>query len=180
MPYNGVLPFFAGDAVAMDGVCVVGDAHLGDRVNLWFNAVLRADTLMAMHIGDRVNIQDHAMFHATQGKSALTVGDDVTIGHRALLHGCTIEPLVLVGMGAIVMDHAVIGEGCLIAAGSVVTEGKVFAPYTLIAGVPAVAKKALDPETVREAHRRSAEKYWEKALSYGGKGRLVAGSLPAR
>ncbi len=129
-PRFGVGCFLAENAV------VVGDVAMGDRCSLWFHAVVRGD-VNAVRIGHRVNIQDGAVLHCTYERAALTIGDDVSIGHRAIVHGCTVQDKVLVGMGAIVMDHAVVGTGSVIAAGAVVTQGTVVEPGSLMAGVPA-------------------------------------------
>ena len=125
---------------------VIGDAVLGREVGIWFGAVIRADNT-TIAIGDRSNVQEGAMLHSDPG-APLTIGSDCTIGHHAMLHGCTIGDRVLVGMGATILNHAVIPDDCLIGAGALVTEGKTFPPGSLIVGVPARAVRALAPEAM--------------------------------
>jgi carbonic anhydrase/acetyltransferase-like protein (isoleucine patch superfamily) len=138
---------------------VIGDARLGREVGVWFGAVIRADNTPIL-IGDRTNIQEGAMLHSDVG-SPLTVGAGVTVGHHAILHGCTIEDDVLIGMGAIVLNRAVIGAGSLVGAGALVTEDKVFTPGSLIVGSPARAVRSLD-EAAIAGLRRSAAGYAER------------------
>lgn len=121
---------------------VIGDVVLAEDSNVWFGAVIRGDNTR-IPIGARTNIQDGAMLHSDHD-APLSVGADCTIGHHAILHGCTIGDGVLIGMGAIVLNHAVIGDGCIVGAGALVTEGKSFPPGTLIVGSPARAVRALD------------------------------------
>ena len=142
---------------------VIGDARLGREVGVWFGAVIRADNT-PIHIGDRTNIQEGAMLHSDAG-SPLTIGAGVTVGHHAVLHGCTIEDDVLIGMGAIVLNRAVIGAGSLVGAGALVTEDKQFAPWSLIVGSPARAVRSLD-EAAIAALRRSADGYAERLRRY--------------
>lgn len=115
---------------------VIGDTVMGDHCSVWYHAVVRGD-VNSIRIGNHVNIQDGAVLHCTYERAALTIGNDVSIGHNAIVHGCTIHDKVLVGMGAIVMDHAVIGEGSVIAAGAVVLQNTIVEPGSLMAGVPA-------------------------------------------
>lgn len=126
------------------GAHVIGQVHLGRDVSIWFGAVLRGDN-DAIRIGDRTNIQDGAVLHADPG-FPLDLGDDVTVGHRAIVHGCTIGAGSLVGMGATILNGARIGRNCLIGANALVTEGKVFPDHSLIVGAPARAVRTLDPE----------------------------------
>lgn len=142
---------------------VVGDAHLGEAANVWFGAVIRADNTPIL-IGARTNIQEGAMLHSDPG-SPLTIGDDVTVGHHAILHGCTIGSRALIGMGAIVLNGAVIGDGCIVGAGALVTEGKSFAPGTLIVGSPARAVRELGADNAA-ALKLSAAHYVERAARF--------------
>jgi carbonic anhydrase/acetyltransferase-like protein (isoleucine patch superfamily) len=121
---------------------VIGDCTIGENVGIWFGAVLRGDN-DPIRIGARSNIQEHAMLHTDIGYP-LSVGEDCTIGHRAILHGCTIGNSVLIGMGATILNGAVIPDGCLVGANALVTEGKVFEPRSLIVGSPAKAIRTLD------------------------------------
>jgi carbonic anhydrase/acetyltransferase-like protein (isoleucine patch superfamily) len=133
---RGFTPRFGPDVFLAETAVVIGDVIAGDNCSIWYNAVVRGD-VHAIRIGDRVNIQDGAVLHSTYQKCGLTIGNDVSIGHNAIVHGCTIHDKVLVGMGAIVMDQAVIGTGSVIAAGAVVTQNTVVEPGSLMAGVPA-------------------------------------------
>jgi carbonic anhydrase/acetyltransferase-like protein (isoleucine patch superfamily) len=142
---------------------VIGDARLGREVGVWFGAVIRADNTPIL-IGDRTNIQEGAMLHSDVG-SPLTIGAGVTVGHHAILHGCRIEDDVLIGMGAIVLNRAVVGVGSLVGAGALVTEDKVFAPGSLIVGSPARAVRSLDASTIAGL-RRSADGYAERLHRY--------------
>ncbi|SEL89661.1 Carbonic anhydrase or acetyltransferase, isoleucine patch superfamily [Sphingomonas palmae] len=125
---------------------VVGDVTLGEDVSVWFRAVIRADNT-PIPIGARSNVQEGAMLHSDPG-SPLTIGEDVTIGHHAILHGCTIGHRVLIGMGATVLNGAVIADDCLVGAGALVTEGKTFPPGSLIVGSPAKAVRPLDERAI--------------------------------
>lgn len=125
---------------------VVGDVTLGEDVSVWFRAVIRADNT-PIPIGARSNVQEGAMLHSDPG-APLTIGEDVTIGHHAILHGCTIGHRVLIGMGATVLNGAVIADDCLVGAGALVTEGKTFPPGSLIVGSPAKAVRQLDERAI--------------------------------
>ncbi len=133
---RGHTPRFGNDCFLAETAVVIGDTEMGDGCSVWYNAVVRGD-VNAIRIGHRVNIQDGAVLHCTYQRAALTIGDDVSIGHNAIVHGCTVRNKVLIGMGAIVMDHVEIGEGSVIAAGAVVTQGTKVEPGSLMAGVPA-------------------------------------------
>ena len=149
MPANG-------QAWVAPGAHVVGKVVIGEDVGIWFGAVLRGDN-ETITLGAGSNIQEHAMLHTDMG-SPLTMGKGCTIGHGAILHGCTLEDYVLVGMGATVLNGAVIGEGSLVGAGALVTEGKVFPPRSLIVGSPAKAIRTLDDAAV-ERIKTSAVNY---------------------
>lgn len=125
---------------------VIGDVVLSEDVSVWFRAVIRADNT-PIPIGARSNVQEGAMLHSDPG-SPLTIGEDVTVGHHAILHGCTIGNRVLIGMGATVLNNAVIAEDCLVGAGALVTEGKTFPPGSLIVGSPAKAVRQLDDRAI--------------------------------
>ncbi|GGB22131.1 gamma carbonic anhydrase family protein [Sphingomonas metalli] len=142
---------------------VIGDARLDEGASIWFGAVIRADNTPIL-VGARTNVQEGAMLHSDPG-SPLTIGAGVTVGHHAILHGCTIGDDVLVGMGAIVLNGATIGAGCLVGAGALVTEGKSFPPGTLIVGSPARAVRAL-PEEALAGLRLSAAHYAARGRDY--------------
>lgn len=142
IPYLGTLPT-VGDAVFVaDTARVIGDVVLGDEVSIWFGAVVRGD-VHHIRVGRRTNLQDQTVVHVTSGRHPTIIGDDVTVGHRAILHGCTVGDLALIGMGAIVMDAAVVGERAMVAAGALVTPGTEIPPGTLAVGSPARAKRDL-------------------------------------
>lgn len=126
---------------------VIGDVILGEQTSVWFNAVVRADN-EPMHIGVRTNIQDAAVLHSDFG-FPLHIGNNVTVGHKAVLHGCTIRDGGLIGIGAVILNGACIGRNCLVAAGALVTEGKEFPDGSLIIGSPAVAKRSLSKEQIQ-------------------------------
>ncbi len=136
----GETPWIAPDAH------VIGQVRLGTDVGIWFGAVLRGDNEL-IDVGDRTNIQEGAMLHTDIGHP-LTLGADVTVGHHAILHGCTVGAGALIGMGATVLNGAVIGEGSLVGANALVTEGKVFPPHSLIVGAPAKVMRELDAAAV--------------------------------
>jgi carbonic anhydrase/acetyltransferase-like protein (isoleucine patch superfamily) len=149
----------------------MGRVALGPESSVWFGAVVRADQ-EDVSIGGRTNIQDNAVLHADPG-FPLTVGDDVSIGHAAVVHGCTIEQGVLVGMGSVIMNGAVVGAGSTIAAGAVVLGGTVVPPASLVAGVPAKVRRRLDDSEV-EANQFAARLYVDLATQHR------EGSFPAR
>jgi carbonic anhydrase/acetyltransferase-like protein (isoleucine patch superfamily) len=157
LPVHGIMPTMGPDCFLADNATLVGDVVLGRCCTVWFTTVIRGD-VNSIRIGDETNIQDGAVLHCTYQKAALTIGARVSIGHRALVHGCTIEDDVLIGMGAIVMDYAVVGRGCLIAAGAVVLEHTVCEPGYLYAGVPAKKIKPVS-EAQAEGLRRTAANY---------------------
>jgi len=156
---DGVGPSVPENSWVAPSADLIGDVQLGEEVGIWFGAVIRADNTTIL-LGDRTNIQEGAMLHSDPG-IPLTIGDDCTVGHHAILHGCTLGNRVLVGMGAIVLNHAVIGDDCLVGAGALVTEGKSFPPGSLIIGSPAKAVRELSPE-MREGIKRSAAGYAER------------------
>ncbi len=132
---GGKTPRIPESAFIADGACVIGDVELGENVSIWFQAVLRGD-INSIVVGDRTNIQDGCVFHVTQ-QCSVRVGTGVTIGHRAIVHGCTIGNGSLIGMGSILLDNVRIGDNCLVAAGAVVRENAVVPSGSLVAGVPA-------------------------------------------
>jgi len=137
---------------------VVGDVEMGDDCSVWFNAVIRGD-VNSIRLGNKVNVQDGAVIHCTYQKAPTTIGNNVSIGHNAIVHGCTIEDNVLIGMGAIVMDQVVVQENSLIAAGSVVLENTVVESGSVYAGVPAKKVKSLSKELFDGEIKRIADNY---------------------
>ena len=158
-----ILPSIDSTAWVADSAQVIGDVHLGDHASVWFGAVLRGDNTR-LHIGCRSNIQDGAIIHSDVG-SPVHLGDDVTVGHQAMLHGCTVGDGSLIGIQAVVLNGARIGKGCLVAAGAVVTEGKEFPDGSLIMGAPAKVARELTPEQLAGL-LRSAASYVAKAQQF--------------
>jgi carbonic anhydrase/acetyltransferase-like protein (isoleucine patch superfamily) len=136
---------------------------MGDDCSVWFQAVIRGD-VNAIRIGHRVNVQDGAIIHCTWNKAATTIGDNVSIGHRAIVHGCTLKNNILVGMGAIIMDHAVVEDNVLIAAGAIVLENMVLESGYIYAGIPARKVKPLSEEQFSQTVSRIANNY----VTYAG------------
>jgi carbonic anhydrase/acetyltransferase-like protein (isoleucine patch superfamily) len=136
----------------------VGDVVMGDDCSIWFNAVVRGD-VNSIRIGNKVNVQDGACIHCTYEKTKTVIGNNVSIGHNAIVHGCTVEDSVLIGMGAIVMDRARIGSNSIIAAGAVVLEDTVVPPGTIFAGVPAKKVKDISQELLKGEVERIANNY---------------------
>ncbi len=155
---NGNTPQTREDTFLADNCTLIGDIQMGANCSVWFNTVVRAD-VNAIRIGDNVNIQDGAVIHCTYQKAATTIGNNVSIGHNAIVHGCTIKDNVLVGMGAIVMDNAVLESNCLIAAGAVVLENTIVESGCIYAGVPAKKVKTLDPEQLKNLVEKTAKNY---------------------
>jgi carbonic anhydrase/acetyltransferase-like protein (isoleucine patch superfamily) len=155
---NGSKPQFGSDCWLAENATVVGDVITGDECSIWFNAVVRGD-VNSIRIGNRVNIQDGAVIHCTYQKTKVHLGDNVSIGHNAIVHGCTIEDNVLVGMGAIVMDNCYIESNCIIAAGAVLTENTRVESWSIYAGVPAKKVKDLSPELFAGEVQRIATNY---------------------
>lgn len=142
---------------------VVGKVKLGNFISVWFQVVLRGD-VDSITIGDRTNIQDGTVVHVAAGYPTI-IGEGVSIGHKAIIHGCEIGDNVLVGMGAIILNGAKIGENSIVGAGSLVTQGKVFPPNSLIMGSPAKVVRELKPEEIQSI-RDNAEEYLETMKGY--------------
>ncbi len=155
---RGHNPTFGQDCYLAENAVIVGDVQMGDQCSVWFHAVLRGD-VNSIRIGNKVNVQDGAIIHCTYERAATTIGHNVSIGHRAIVHGCTVHDNVLIGMGAIVMDHAVVEENVLIAAGAVVLENSHLESGFIYAGVPAKKIKPLSPEQFNDSVQRIANNY---------------------
>lgn len=158
IPVNGIEPKFGNNCYLAENSTVVGDVVMGDNCSVWFTAVVRGD-VHYIRIGNKVNIQDGAIIHCTYKKAPTNIGNNVSIGHRAIVHGCTVHDNVLIGMGAIVMDHAVIGENSIIAAGAIVLENTVVEPGSIYAGVPAKKVKDVDRENFKDLIERISNNY---------------------
>lgn len=144
-PFRGHSPQIPKSCFIEDSAQVVGDVVFGEQSSVWFNSVVRGD-VNPIRIGARTNIQDLTMVHVLSKKHATTIGDDVTVGHHVVLHGCTVGSRVLVGMGAILMDGVVVGDDCIIAAGALLTAGTVIPSGHLAVGSPAKAGRPLRDE----------------------------------
>lgn len=158
LPVKGVSPRFGNECFIAPNATIVGDVVMGDQCSVWFNAVIRGDVNQVI-MGHKVNVQDGAVIHCTYEKTRAIVGNNVSIGHLAIVHGCTIHDDVLIGMGAIVMDNAVIHSHSIIAAGAVVLEGTVVEPGSIYAGVPAKKVKDTPRELVEGEIDRIANNY---------------------
>lgn len=158
VPVRGFTPKVGKDCFLADNCTLVGDVTLGDECSVWFNTVLRGD-VNTITIGNRVNIQDGTVLHTLYEKSTIEIGDDVSIGHNVTLHGCKIKDYALVGMGAVVMDDAVVGPGAIVAAGAVVLSRTVIGPNELWGGAPAKFIKMVEPEKAKEMNRKIANNY---------------------
>jgi gamma-carbonic anhydrase len=145
LPYKNIYPTLEEDVFIAPGAYVIGDVVIGKRSSVWFNTVVRGDEHY-IRIGSETNVQDHTMLHGTPDEFPLEIGNRVTVGHGAIVHGCIVEDECMIGMGAIVMDGAKIGRGSLIAAGSLVTQGMVVPPGSLVMGSPAKVIKTLNED----------------------------------
>lgn len=158
LPVNGIAPTFGNNNYIAENATVVGDVVTGADCSIWFQAVVRGD-VHYIRMGNKVNVQDGAILHCTYQKAPLNIGNNVSIGHRAIVHGCTIHDNVLIGMGAIVMDHAVVGENSIIAAGAIVLENTVVEPGSIYAGIPAKKVKAVDKDNFKDLIERISNNY---------------------
>jgi len=158
LPVEGVSPKFGDNCFIAPNATVVGDVVTGKDCSIWFNAVVRGD-VNSIRMGDKVNIQDGAIIHCTYQRSKTVIGNNVSIGHNAIVHGCTIHDDVLVGMGAIVMDNAEIGSNSIIAAGAVILENTKVEAGSIYAGVPAKKVKNISPALINGEINRIADNY---------------------
>ena len=158
LPVNGISPQMGNDCFIAPNATIVGDVVMGDQCSVWFNAVIRGD-VNSIRIGNKVNVQDGAVIHCTFERSKAIIGNNVSIGHNAIVHGCVIEDNVLVGMGSIIMDNAQIGSNSIIAAGAVVLENTVVEPGSIYAGIPAKKVKDISQELISGEINRIAENY---------------------
>jgi carbonic anhydrase/acetyltransferase-like protein (isoleucine patch superfamily) len=154
----GHTPSYGENCFFADNATLIGDVVMGDSCSVWFQAVVRGD-VHRIRIGNHVNIQDGAVIHATYRTAPTTIGNNVSIGHNAIVHGCTIHDNVLVGMGAIIMDDAVVESNCIIAAGAVVTKNTTVPSGTVFGGMPAKKIKDTSPELISGEIARIAKNY---------------------
>lgn len=164
LPFNDLNPVIHPHTFLAPGAHIIGDVTLQSHASVWFNAVLRGD-VQPISVGHGSNIQDLAVIHASSHRTPTSIGHHVTIGHRAIIHGCDIGEHCLIGMGAIVMDDAFIGEFSIVGAGSLVTERTHIPPRTLALGAPAKPVRPLKPEEI-DSLRQSAQHYIHAAQSY--------------
>lgn len=163
LPVKGILPQIGDNCFMAPNATIVGDVIMGDDCSVWFNAVIRGD-VNSIRMGNKVNVQDGAVIHCTYEKTKAIIGNNVSIGHNAIVHGCVIEDNVLIGMGAIVMDNAKVGSNSIIAAGAVVLENTVVEPGSIWAGVPAKKVKDISESLISGEIDRIANNY----LMYSG------------
>ncbi len=164
LPYKGILPRLGESVYIEESARVIGDVEIGRDSSIWFNAVVRGD-VHYIRIGERTNVQDNSTLHVTKDIYPLIIGSDVTIGHNVILHGCTVKDRCLIGMGAIILDNAEVGEDSVIGAGTLVKEGTVIPPGSLVVGVPGRIAREVRPEE-KARILRSARNYIEYAKNY--------------
>ena len=170
LPIRGRAPRLGSRVFIAPSATVVGDVVLGDDVSVWYGVVVRGDVNW-VRIGARCNLQDGAVVHVEHGSFPTLLEDEVSVGHGAIVHGCTLRRGSLIGMGAIILNGAEVGEGALVAAGAVIREGLVVPPHTLVAGVPAVIKRTLDDdEMVRVADTAAHYVTYKDSALRGGDG----------
>ena len=165
-PYRGVSPRVHPTAFIDDSAQVIGDVEIGEESGVWMNAVIRGD-VHSIRIGRRSNVQDGSVVHAMTGTHPTSIGDHVTIGHGAVVHGCTIEDQCLIGMGAILLNGVLVGTGSIVAAGSLLPEGMIVPPRSLVIGTPAKVRRSLDDDSVAEI-QMLADRYVSYRLDYMG------------
>ena len=160
---KGKTPSYGDNCFLAENATLLGDVTMGDDCSIWYQAVVRGD-VNSIRMGNKVNIQDGAIVHCTYQRAATVIGNNVSVGHKAIVHGCTIKDNVLIGMGAMVMDHAIVESNCLAAAGAVVLENMHLESNCIYAGVPAKKVKELSPEQFEDTVKRIADAY----LMYAG------------
>lgn len=174
LPHHGKWPQIHETAFVAPSADLVGEVEIGEHSSVWFQTVIRGD-VNRIQIGARTNIQDQTVVHVTRPKqaneagkgSATTIGDDVTVGHRVTLHGCTVGSRVLIGMGSILMDDVVVGDDCIIGAGALLTKGMVVPPGSLVVGMPAKVSRKLKPDEIAFLPK-SAANYVQDLVEYRG------------
>ena len=154
----GKKPIWGKNCFFADIATVIGDVVIGDFCSIWFNSVIRGD-VNKIRIGDNVNVQDGSIIHATYKKSSTSIGNYVSLGHNAIIHGCRIDDFVLIGMGSIVMDNAIINSNSIIAAGSVILENTIVEPNSIYGGVPAKKIKKIEQSKSKKEIQRIAKNY---------------------
>lgn len=155
---RGFTPVLGKNVFLAENSVIIGDVIIGDDCSIWYNAVIRGD-VNSIRIGNKVNIQDGAVLHTLFEKSVIEIGDNVSIGHNATIHGAKIKSNVLVGIGATILDHAIIGSNSIIAANSLILTGAIIEPNSVYAGVPAKKVKKIEPEQTAEMINKIADNY---------------------
>jgi carbonic anhydrase/acetyltransferase-like protein (isoleucine patch superfamily) len=155
---RGFMPKFGENCYLAENATIIGDVEIGNDCSFWFNTVIRGD-VNSIKIGNKVNIQDGTVLHTLYQKSTIEIGDNVSVGHNVTIHGAKIEKNVLVGMGATILDHSIIGENSIIAAGSLVLSGAILEPNSIYAGVPAKRIKEIEPNQSKEMIEKIANNY---------------------
>lgn len=163
-PYRGVLPRIHPSAYIDESAQIIGDVAIGEDSSVWMNVVIRGD-VHRIRIGRRTNIQDGTIVHVMKDTHATTIGDNVTVGHAAMLHGCTIGDQCLIGMSATILNGAVVGTGSIVAAGTLIPEGAVIPPRSLVMGSPGKVKRPIDDAGLAEI-QMYADRYVEYRLDY--------------
>ena len=159
-PYRGRLPFIAESAYIDPSAQIIGDVEIGPESSVWMNVVVRGD-VNTIRIGAQTNIQDGTIVHVMRGTHPTSIGDCVTVGHAAVLHGCIVQPRCLIGLAAILLNGVEVGEGSIVAAGALLTEGFRVPPRSLVMGRPAIVKRPLSDEEVA-----SIDTYWQNYVEY--------------
>ena len=162
---RGFTPKMGSNCFLADNATIIGNVVMGDDCSIWFNTVLRGD-VNSIRIGNRVNIQDGSVLHTLYEKSTVEIGDDVSIGYNVTLHGACIHNKALIGMGPTLLDHAIVGEGAIVAAGALVLSNTIIEPYTLWGGVPAKFIKKVNPAQSKELNQKIANGYLMYASWY--------------
>jgi len=160
---RGFTPVIGKNVYMAENAVIIGDVVIGDECSIWFGTVIRGD-VNSIRIGNKVNIQDGSVLHTLYKKSVIDIGDNVSVGHNVTIHGAKIEDNVLVGIGATILDHAVIGHNSIIAANSLILTGTIVEPNSIYAGVPAKKIKDIEPDQTREMIEKIANNY----LMYAG------------
>ncbi len=176
--YKGVRPRIGENVFLAPGTVVLGDVEIGDGSSLWFYTVVRGD-VYPIKIGRKTNIQDNCMLHVTGGRFPLNIGNEVIVGHRAVLHGCTIHDNALIGIGALVLDGSVVEEGAIVAAGAVVTPGSIIPANRVAFGIPARATRELTSGE-RASNQQNLARYHEYGRHFHELVRPISSEAPAR
>jgi carbonic anhydrase/acetyltransferase-like protein (isoleucine patch superfamily) len=162
--FKDILPQIDSSTYVEESANIIGDVIIGEKSSIWFNSVIRGD-VNYIRIGSKTNIQDSCVLHVTKDTHPLVVGNEVTVGHNVTLHGCTVKDRCLIGMGAIILDGAEVGEDSMVAAGCLVKQGMIVPPKTLVVGVPARIARPLTEKEIKRI-KQSAQNYIDYANSY--------------